>query len=535
MEKVSSAPRTQPSLKVIVHWLGLGLVVVVYVSAIVWLGVSSTVPGSPDESANNFFINQKNTTGSFSYQTPLTPEQLTNFHPRSMVVQGSTVLSGSWPGLLIAGHWLDSVFGSKAHYVLVPLLSIVGLLALYQIGRRYWEPKWCWLAVSLLALHPAWVQFQTLPLFHNGAFVSLLLVVGWLLVRQQEKPSLKRAAVFGLAYGAALFFRPSEILWTGPLVAIVLLSMPNGWKWLSTTVVITAAVQIPWLLQNHQLYGQWLASGYAPAGFTAANDQEITGRQTKIWDVLKPAGGQWTWNFWSTVWWFVVLLQPAWSLAALVALGRYYHRKMVTWTKIIKLSLATMFGLWLIVYYGSWSLYPNVPATTVGSLASYVRYWLPLYVAMAAGVTVFFRQWSTQPFLKVIVIAAVFMSQVFTVMAHPNAGLVHRHQQQATISAKITQVVSQTENNALIVAGQFDKYLYGQRLTTFSLPQTENQWRVFRTLIGDRPVYVYAGPTAYRRTRVEQDLALIDARISQEISIGRDQLWRVVPGPATAQ
>ena len=285
----------------------VGFEVAVVIFIVTWLAVTGWIVtktstlGSPDEAANRNFITQLASTGDYHIPSPLSPAQLKLFHPRSVLIQGTHILPGSFLGLIQVGAILDRLAGPGASRMLTPLLSLACLLALYSIFRRFWSRGWSLLAVSLLAIHPVFLQFATLPYMHNGAFAAMLGISGLALLRLLELPTKWRAVIFGMAYGLALYFRPIEVLWTGPIVAIVLLAR-GQWKNLSLATLIAFLFQFPWLATNRQLYGSWFSSGYTPDGIFS--DQLGTGAVTAlVWRLFVPPGG-WSWHWLSSAWWF---------------------------------------------------------------------------------------------------------------------------------------------------------------------------------------------------------------------------------------
>lgn len=465
--------------------------------AVILIPVLQTVMvGSPDEAANAFFIHR------LAEQQPL--HQLGDvggiFHPRSLVIRGHEVYPGSFLGFVQIAGLARYIFGPMGALIITPLAAAAALIALYALFRRYWEPEWALAGVVVIALHPAWVEFQTLPYFQNGLFTSTLIISGWLLLRHHERPSVRRVMLFAAAYGLALLIRPVEVLWTGPLVAIVLLTQPQGWRWLLAAVPVVLLMQLPWMIEAKRLYGSFLASGYAPGGISLPTSPGIAPTaSTSIWRALQPASGTWNWHFWSNAWNYIVLLLPAWSLMSLAAVGFYFRRKMVNPGKIIKLGLVVLIGLFYIIYYGSWDLYPAEPATNVGALASYARYWLPLYVAMGAAVIVFLRTaLRGRKSVVAIILATLFISQVVMVWYHPNAGLRARLDHDRLQQRQRAFVLSHTESNALIITGQADKIIWPDRLVGFALPQTAPDWQILAGVVAQRPVYLLSTPNQYR-------------------------------------
>lgn len=498
-------------------------------AAIVWLGASSwvvtqsTPVGSPDEAANRLFIRHVAETGSYAIPTDLSPTEANTFHPRSTMPKDGQIIPASFLGLVQVGALIARVGGLGAERFLTPLLAGLALWALFDVFRRFWGRWWSLFGVTVLAAHPVFFEFMTLPYLHNGAFAAVLAIAGWALLRHLEQPSVQRAVTFGLLYGLALMFRPIEVLWTGPIVAIMLIAR-RDWRSLAVMVIATVAMQLPWMVANHQLYGSWLRTGYAPAGlFTTGNE---TGAASSSLQLFAPAGGRWTWHWLSSTWWYLVLLVPTWSLAASISLIRYFRRKCTSLGKVVKLAAISLVAIVPLVYYGSWDLYPQTPAATVGALASYARYWLPLYMAMVAGVILVLRT-VTARWLLWLCMMALMGSQLVPLIAHPSSGLQARLSGADRGLARQTFVADRTPENSLIIAGRQDTYLDDVRLTTFQLPEAETDWATLRSIVVRRPVYIYLAPGQYDPAALTQVLTDHGLRVGATFSQGRDQLWEV--------
>lgn len=511
----------QPTRLTWLAWVGLAFVVVVTIG----VALHATPYGSPDEAANALMVHQVATAGRALVVSPLTSGQLQLFHPRSVLIHGTQLQLGSFLGLVQVAGTASRWFGDTAGRLVVPLLSIAALTAFYGLLRRFWSQGWALTGAALLAVNPVWFQFQTLPMFHNGAFASMLIVAGYCLRRQFERPSWRWATAVGLTYGVALFFRPSEILWTGPLIAIVLLTMPGRGKWFPLVVGLTALVQVPWLIGGQHLYGSALSTGYTPDG--AVSNAGASSTVISLWRLITPAGG-WSLHFLSSAWWYYLLLLPASSAMALVALAKYIRRKFVHWQKVLKLTVVGIFALFPLVYYGSWDLYPLLPASQVGSLSSYDRYWIILFVAMIPGVVLTIRRiWHIHRLMAGCIFGLLLLGQMGMIIWHPGSGLRVRWQRQHQAESLRQAVVTGTPRSALIIAGPADKYLLADRLVGYALPATSAQWQTLSTLVTARPVYLLRSAAGTSYDSIAQLLVAHGLRLGSTQSVPGDELWLI--------
>lgn len=480
--------RTRPSL--LFRYIA-ALLVIGWMSTTGWIVLSTTTLGSPDEAANQLFIQHLATTGQYRVDEHTTAEVLKSIHPRSTAVKGQFLASGSFVGLVQVGAVLQKIFSSAGVRMFTPLLSLAGLWAMFFVFRRFWSRWWALFAVALIALHPAFFEFATLPYLHNGAFVAGLLITGWGLLRLLERPTTVNAILTGAAFGLALLFRPVEVLWTAPAIAIVLIAR-KLWRELGIVALLTIVFQLPWLIANQSMYGSLLSSGYTPNGLLQDESGAVS-LLAPAKSVITPPGGQWSWHWLSSVWWYYILFLPSWSLLSIIALGRYLKRKFINWQKILKLTLICVVGVFPFVYYGTWNLYPQLPASVNGALASYVRYWIPLYIVMTPGVIIILRSFSR----RWICMAAgilLLITQVVLIWSHPVSGLAARFRGDRQHAATRQYILTHTPSDAVVFAGPADKYILDQRFAVYQIPSVNIDWQLMHDVVAQRPTYVFANP-----------------------------------------
>lgn len=500
---------------------GLAIVGWVALTSLLVLSISSI--GSPDEAANQAFIRQYAATGEYTIPSGLSPESTQIFHPRSVLPQGDRLAPGSFLGLVQAGAMVVRVFGVGAERFLLPTLGLIGLWALYLVVRRFWSRWWSLAAVALVAVHPAWFGQLTAPYLHNGAFMAMLLVSGWAILRLLERPTFLRSVVMGIVFGLTLFFRPVEALWTVPLVMVLLIARRLWWP-LIVVGTLTVAWQLPWLLANRELYGSWLSSAYTPAGVWQAETGSATGvAPAKIF--FTPPGGTWSWHWLSSVWWYLIVLPSPVSILALVALGRYLRRA-ARGVKVVKLLLLSLPIIFFLVYYGTWNLYPTSTSSQIGWFASYCRYWLPIYVAFCIGAVVAIQAIFTRRF-RFVVLSIVFVTCGFATVAHANSGVLQRLSASQTGEERRSFILRQTEPSSLVIAGQQDKYLFTQRRVANRWPENEPAFLQLKTVVNERPVYLYGTANQYSERRLRSQLEPYGLTLGTKKNLGSETLWSI--------
>ena len=485
-----------------------------------WLNFHHPLPTSPDEAANHVLAQAFADHGTYTLPTTLNASQLNHFHPRSLTVQGSTLLPGSFVGFItIVG--LSLKLGQAGPQVVLGIVWLVALWCWYRIGRRFWEWPWALASTVLVASIPVLIAHQVLPFTQPAWYVAFLIMTGWALLRYQERPVLVNAIVLGLLYGLALFVRPVEVLFTGPIIAVVMIAK-RRW-WLLLTILVTIVVQWPWLSASRHLFGSAVGSGYGTVDLVPKPNTA----QLSIFRVLfVPASGHWSWYWLTAARDYLLLLYPAMSALSVMAIIVYFRRKFIEPMKILKVGLVVLFIAYYLAYYGSWNLYPDVAASRIGSAASYARYWLPLYVAMAAGSIVFLRRAIKRFSLAGWLLAGLMVINFFTWWSHPSGyrAVLADQRQQESIERMI---VASTSDQGLVIAGQYDKLLVGRRLTSFSYPQDDDQWQVVQAMAQQRPVYILALDMPFRPSAYVQNAAAHRITLQTVTTIYGQPLWQV--------
>lgn len=503
-----------------------GLLIIAWVAITSWFVVTMKTVGSPDEAANQYFMRELAETGQYRVDSGLPAETNTVLYPRSSTRQGQFLASGSFLGLVQVGAVVINIFGVGAERFLTPLVALVALWAMYLILRRFWDRWWALSATTLVALHPAWFGQMTNPYLHNGLFTAMLVISAWGLMRLLERPTLWRSIVAGLLFGGALYFRPVEAIWTVPLVVVLLVARKLWWQ-LVLIGIVTILVQLPWLLVNEELYGSALSSAYNQAGvFTDSDDvTEAVAAPAKL--LFTPPGGVWSWHWLSTTWWYVIVLGSPISILALLALGRYLRRAMHG-IKTLKLSLLGLPIMFLLVYYGTWDLYPTSTSSQIGWHASYIRYWIIVYVALTVGAVVAIQKMFTGR-VKIIAMVVLMSVNILTTGWHVNSGIRQRLAADRVGQDRQKFILRSTEPESFVIAGQQDKYLFGERRIAFAWPSDPTGLTAVKNTVAIRPVYLYGTLNQFSESKLKAQLAPYGLTIIKKATHGSETLWNIIP------
>lgn len=444
---------------------------------------------SPDEAVNELFITRLAKAQPLSVTYPLTKNEQEFFVPRSVGISEDQLQPGSFLGFILILGIIKSLLGSVG-LIGFQLATFIGALyCTYRIVRRYWEPSWALASILLVATHPVIIQFVTLPLFHAGMLLAGLCLTALAVLRYQELPGWRRAAWAGVAIGATLFIRPSEVLWIGPAVAVIVLARSKNIAHLTIIAGLVALAQVPWMIISHQVFGSFLATGYTPGGITTGLTQSPS-KWRAIFSLFTPAGGVWNWAFLRHVWDYAIALFPVYSLATAVSLVWYFRRKFVHWTKVLKIGLMLGLLMYLLAYYGTWELYPGALPSAFGAWNSYDRYWLPLFVGTAAGVIVLFRGVLHWPFRKSFpFLILIVLANLWVVWMHPVAGLRARNERSLIERQLKTSVLEHIPANSILFAHGPDQIFSADIATSFYLPSSPESWQAFVGIARRMPVF----------------------------------------------
>ncbi len=110
---------------------------------------------------------------------------------------------------------------------IVPLLGLCSVLLTFAVGRRLFDVRIALLAACLLSLSPQFVLTHATQLSQPTSALALLFSL-WAQLRLQDRPSVGRAALLGLALGFAVLVRPMPALLLLPVVLLAQLTAADA-------------------------------------------------------------------------------------------------------------------------------------------------------------------------------------------------------------------------------------------------------------------------------------------------------------------
>lgn len=499
------------------NWWTLRIIILAIVTlSMGWLTIGAgNVSASPDENANAFFAQTFSQTGSLVAYEPLNDIARGIIHPRSTVAPGTVILPTSFLGFPLVAGVVRFAFGTIGMLAFTPIIAISAVLSLWWLVRRFTSDELIAdLAALFMLTHPAFWYYSARVMMPNVAFVSLLVIGVALFVRSCEKRSMMLGIVSGSIVGIGLSMRLVEAPVLMTVMSIVLVTYRKSLQiksFIAATIGV-AIILIGYLAMNAHIYGSILATGYTLQDARAVSDAAsvITSASSSpissITHMLLPFGFHpraMLANAFRYGW----LLYPIPSTLAL--LGAWFawkskeHRK--AWRTFV--ACLVVASAWLIIVYGSWQVIdnPDPKAITIGN--SHVRYWLPLFVAssvLASLAVVRVLRWAVARMkrrhhnisfqfrqgihgITFLVIMVLFSAQ--TVFAGPD-GLLAARSAVIASGEKRAIVISNTEENAVVIVDRADKYLFPYRRVIVPL-RADSTYAAMPTLAPVVPLYYF--------------------------------------------
>lgn len=490
---------------------------------IVYSFLALTAPprfNSPDENANHYF------TGIFAESGYLYSFESLNLavpgliHPRSVRVVDDFLVPGGFIGLPVIYGSVARVFGLGVTPFLTAFMAVLASLAFVSIVAKFFGRPTGYLAGWLLLINPVWWYQASRAFMPNSLFVSLLILAAWFmlvapLAALKGDRTRRRWDVFwradgvvaGVLLGLALSVRLSEIYWIFlAMAAIIVASFKKiPWSRLLLLLFFTVLMLLPFMGMNRSLYGSWTGTGYG-SGLGGVPVEDLpAGRGAQLLGPLQPFlfplgfAPRTAWrNFWTYgvafFWWWSVLVGASLLVAAV-----HWLRRRPTASGPAPRAFAVaavLVGLWLSLFYGSWTIHdnPDPQAVTIGT--SYLRYWLPLFVLstvpVAWALTLFIgrlpKPWR-KPLLGLFLAGLTLVSGL-SVFGSEEEGLLAVRASLSRYDREVEQVLAATEPDALIIVDRADKLLFPERRVMYPL-RSETTFAALPKLLGRAPLYYF--------------------------------------------
>jgi hypothetical protein len=536
-----------------------------FVAASVFIGFTqASLPekwASPDETANYVFAKLYGQTGGLTIFEKYNLAADDIMAPRSMRSDGGQIKPVSFLGIILIYGGLAKFFSFRIFPYLTPFFAALGIFFYYLLIKKVFTPKIAFLSVFLLASFPVMIFYSVRSLFHNVLFVSFLTIGSYLIVLAATRPPAKNdflsrkiwqmdwlnlllSALGGLAIGAALITRTSEVIWLLP--ALLILWIFNikkiGFLKLIVFLAFAALPFVPVMAWNQILYGGFFNGGYtemnrsidsiAAAGvdltktvsagqFAQAVEPLAKIKNNIFYFGIKPAQAESAFkNYFIKM--FPLLFWPAF-LGLILFLSRVWKWKKKHWAYLAAYFVASAI---LVLYYGSWDFHdnPNPNEITIGN--SYTRYWLPVFLGAMPFAAFFISRFSWAIFARenedreaemkigssplkdffrpqppgrnfsigalqtVIIILIAFFSFNF-LMIGSKEGLAYTGPNNQTLKLEYAEVMKLTEPSAVIITRYHDKLFFPERKVIVGALTDDQMNLRYKKLVNLLPVYYY--------------------------------------------
>ena len=485
---------------------------VAFIALTVWYGRPAGLWNSPDETANAFWIERVANGEPRFVRDVVVGIGAGAVHPRSMAVVGDALVPGSFPGMILLYGALLHIFNVPL-FLLTPIFTVLAGVLLAAVVGRLFDRRTGLVAAILFFLHPAVLYYASRGLFHNVLFVDLLIFAAAAFTLRSDRV---HDALGGFAFGWALATRTSEALWAVPAFALFLpFAGKERWRRLGWALA-GAALPIFLLLQtNASLYGSPFKTAYVAPPTPAVESITPVSLPAETVEprVVLPFGFDArrvlrnAWHYGIRLFWWQSLLAVAGLLLWCAA-----FRKSTPVQKTY--TIATVAGAaWLAVLYGSWAIRDRLDPSAVTIGTSYVRYFLPAYVAMlpfAAFALVRFADRAKRKHIPLALLAiCALMSLRVTVFVGDESLQAVRRTLETNMVKRTTLLQDVFPSDAVIMTERFDKLFVPDILRI--IPSADQAGFAAATKVADDvPVYWYGlTPSLDETLRLE---ALANAR-----------------------
>jgi len=495
----------------------------------------------PDETANYYFINNYINDSSFKSAVPANDIAEGLVKPRSFNVVDSALVPGSFLGFLLIYGIIGKIIGLSLINYLTPLLAVIAGIYFYKIILRIFNPQIAFLSGLLFFINPAWWYYANLTMLPNIAFISLIIIGCYFLLKINiSKPESASLFVIlsAVLISLALTIRTNEFLWVLGLVALLIIVNYQRIKWYYVILfmIFFGLTFLPVLTYNQLTYGDYLSFGYLrldqgsdlvsqlPSEFKIADKSPVY----NLFKFLTLPFGFHSDNFLNNI--YSYFIELFWWLFVPAMIGLACLLKKIKKPSYLIYFIAYLAISWyLILYYGSWNFSDPFTLELNKIGLSYVRYFLPIYILSLPLVALFINRISTvikrQPmkiiFNSVFVISFVMLS--FNVVYLSGNDNLQKVKQSINEYNQLNQrIVKVTEDKAIIISQRSDKIFFPER-QVISKWQEQDIGKWSQLISQGYPLYYYAYEGEEYMKKLEQQLAANNLVLYEVMQIDHKQ------------
>lgn len=503
---------------------------------------------SPDETANYFWIKQLATNKPLYYFEELNGVGNNLVRPRSInTVEGKNV-PGSFLGMIFIYGFVAKIFGLKIIPFLTPFFAALGILFFYLLIKQIFQRKTIALiSAILLSFTPAYFYYAARGMYHNLLFVALLIIGLYILLKglagkailkseienpQSEInskskiknskivkllnckiisscPQLTAYSLSGLIIGLAIITRTSEIFWIAITVLLIFIFNFKKIYWPGLILFIgglwLAAIGV--FYQNQILYGQLISVGYRSVITDTGLSQAV--RSGVLFQILISPFGFNLKSIFINGFNYLYRFLPLWSFTAIMggflfAILPIHFIKISYKKRFLYLVYCLLLTIYLLIFYGSWSIVDRIDQKTLSLGTSYLRYWMPIYILalplIASLISQFLnfaicnklkfhRRYKTALGLAVIIL--LFIPTVNLVVRKTDESLfLLKNLSENRIKSKLTNQIVNPED-VIIIYKQADKIFFPERPKIITELVVPIDYRSVANIAKLRQVYYY--------------------------------------------
>ncbi len=466
-------------------------IAVIFFLAVSWYGRPASLWNSPDETANAFWSERVANGLPLRVRDEIVSLGAGAIHPRSMAVSSDALVPGSFSGLILLYGALR-LFTKLPLFLFTPILTLAAGLFFGACVSRLFNRRVGTLSAILFFLHPAVLYYAARGLFHNVLVVDLFALSAACFVLRKD---WRGDACGGLLFGWAILTRASEVVWAVPAFLLFLpFAGREWWRRLGWALVGAALPAFLFMQTNATLYGSPFKTPYvaAPAPVVIAAPEAVSTPPVSLAPAL-PFGFDAkrvlrnAWGYGLRLFWWQSFLAVIGFVLWCVSLRRATRAQ-----KTYALA-AILVSSWLAVLYGSWFIRDRLDPTHVTIGTSYVRYFLPAYVAMLPfGAFALSRlaEAIKKPYgtAAVVLLCGVLTARV-AVFAGDESLTAVRHTLEQNVDKRVALLQAIPEE-AVLMTERFDKLVVPDRLRV--IPAIDSAGFAAAALAANEvPVYWY--------------------------------------------
>lgn len=481
---------------------------------------------SPDENALAVFARHFAEQGNLTIERPTIDEIA---HPRSVNIKDGQFVPGSFLGWLLFVGYAARLLGFNIARFAPAAVAVAGAWAYFGIVRRLFNEEQAWVSFFLLLTLPPWWYYASRGFMPNVAFVSMILLGVYGLIRAGETRSWIWSACGGLALGMGLAIRPNELVW---IVIAALFYIRDlrliGAKRLSLAILGALLPLLVVAYWQAQTFGHWYATGYQSfSGTSDASSLIESGSWLSLFFPFGLHAWQASVRFFqyqsAALWWFGIA-----SCVGFIAWVKNVD-KTIEQRRYTKVFLVIL--VYLLIYYGSWTFSDHPDQTRLSLGVSYGRYWLPIYVLALPYIAALWQNGAR--WRRPALLAVIFTLNTLSVYAFGDEHLGQLRRNIVEYQQWRTAVFEKTETSAVIISERSDKVFWPGREVIDYTP-TDYAFLTRAAIVAKQaPLYLFTAiPRPDMQVIEQQQYAPCGLMLEYVASIDHDQsLYRVSVKP----